>query len=348
MTNIVFPNGTTKTQQTIALAFAVASLQNPGMEGFHSLPQALLDAAAASSSIFPSAQPMNHNNTTTTTKEQLLQRKTQSHDRKEDTKSSSSTRSLPLVQMHHQRVDANGGDEHDVEEEGEDEEELVGDDSERRLARSRERNREHARRTRLRKKAQLEALQVKVKRLEAERQVLKQKVEECGIASILLGLSSGGTRNNGHIPAVTQSVMEESTLSQDKEQDAVMLQEENTERRSDMVAVLSGVKRKRFISEAIGEQTQLQQEQQQHRLTIEIDGVVTEIGTGKSHMNWKTGLYRDHNGVQRQLTTDQLDDLRYVTFLLTIVLSLCSRGDNSVLTIALLFVSCFVFPFFFS
>ena len=69
--------------------------------------------------------------------------------------------------------------------EGDDDSENAGE----RLARSRERNREHARRTRLRKKAQLQALQSRVKELQEESRLLKQTVEECSIASILLGLS---------------------------------------------------------------------------------------------------------------------------------------------------------------
>ena len=52
------------------------------------------------------------------------------------------------------------------------------EDAAKRLARSRERNREHARRTRLRKKAQLEHLQQKVRALETEKKGLKQKIEE--------------------------------------------------------------------------------------------------------------------------------------------------------------------------
>ena len=63
-------------------------------------------------------------------------------------------------------------------------------DAVKRLSRSRERNREHARRTRLRKKVQLDALQQKVKMLEAEARILCQTIEECSIASILVGLST--------------------------------------------------------------------------------------------------------------------------------------------------------------
>ena len=53
------------------------------------------------------------------------------------------------------------------------------EDAEERLARSRDRNREHARRTRLRKKAQLQSLQNRVEGLENKRHLFCQILEEC-------------------------------------------------------------------------------------------------------------------------------------------------------------------------
>ena len=160
------------------------------------------------------------------------------------------------------------------------------DETDRRLARSRERNREHARRTRLRKKAQLEALQSKVKGLEAERQVLKQNLEECGIASILLGLSAGD-----HEAAAS-----------------VDIDDSSSDGHSQVVALLATGKRKRFLSEVMHDK-QLNNGQ---TLTLNIDGETTKIGGGKTHINWKTGVYRDETGKQKQLTSDQLENLRYV------------------------------------
>lgn len=164
---------------------------------------------------------------------------------------------------------------------------MKDDDTDRRLARSRERNREHARRTRLRKKAHLEALQSKVKGLEAERQVLKQSLEECGIASILLGLSSGD-----HEAAKSVNIDNS----------------ENNEAPSQMAALLAAGKRKRFLSETMPEKPLAAVQP----LTLNIDGEVTSIGGGKSHINWKTGMYRDDNGNQKQLTPEQLENLRCV------------------------------------
>mmetsp|Transcript_8648 Transcript_8648/g.13379 ORF Transcript_8648/g.13379 Transcript_8648/m.13379 type:complete len:316 (+) Transcript_8648:312-1259(+) len=156
------------------------------------------------------------------------------------------------------------------------------DDAEKRLARSRERNREHARRTRVRKKAQLEALQARVKELQGKNRLLKQSVEECSIASILLGLSSGGQ-------APTTDGLIDSALCVTSSTTSIPL-------------VMSG-KRKRFISEELADHLP-------QPLKLEIDGQITLIGGGKTHINWKTGVYSDENGAQRQLTQEQLENLR--------------------------------------
>jgi hypothetical protein len=152
--------------------------------------------------------------------------------------------------------------------------------SERRMARSRERNREHARRTRLRKKAQLEVLQSKVKGLQAESQVLKQSLEECSIASILVGLSSGSQNH------LIQSLLLEATKAEG----------------SDIVKLV-GSKRKRFVSEDMTEKPA-------QPLRININGETTLIGGGRTNINWKSGVYSDGSGAERQLTQGQLECLR--------------------------------------
>jgi hypothetical protein len=173
-------------------------------------------------------------------------------------------------------------DEDDDKDEDDDGDSIHGhneEDSERRIARSRERNREHARRTRIRKKAQLEALQSKVKGLQAESKVLKQSLEECSIASILVGLSSG------EHDATIQSLVKEASEIEG----------------NDVFKIVGG-KRKRFISDA--------SERGSQPLKVNIDGQTTLIGGGKTHINWKTGVYSDQTGVQRQLTHAQLESLR--------------------------------------
>jgi hypothetical protein len=167
--------------------------------------------------------------------------------------------------------------------EDEEEEEEEEADAERRMARSRERNREHARKTRLRKKAQLETLQTKVKGLQAESQVLQQSLEECSIASILVGLSSGNNDCSNTIPSLLQSPQQPP---------------------KHIEVVLGGSKRKRFISDA---DTQTPSPQP---LEINIDGRSAVIGGGRTHINWKTGVYSDENGTHHQLTQEQLETLR--------------------------------------
>mmetsp|Transcript_63577 Transcript_63577/g.94349 ORF Transcript_63577/g.94349 Transcript_63577/m.94349 type:complete len:327 (+) Transcript_63577:115-1095(+) len=161
------------------------------------------------------------------------------------------------------------------------------DDAEDRLVRSRERNREHARKTRLRKKAQLQGLQSRVKELQAEGQVLRQSVEQCSIASILLGLSSG----------------DQSALSAD------IADLDSADRKDDKsVSILDAIrgKRKRFLSEDMMEQFP-------QTMTLHIKGKAAVIGgpgSGKTHINWKSGVYVDQSGVQKQLTPEELEDLR--------------------------------------
>jgi hypothetical protein len=187
-------------------------------------------------------------------------------------------------------------DEHD-EDEHEHEHEHDEDDSEegadRRIARSRERNREHARKTRLRKKAQLEALQSKVKGLQAEAEVLKQSLEECSLASILVGLSHSTKKSED---SVTKSLINVASNSESCSKDA-----------AEIVQLVGGGKRKRFVSPEM-----LDKSASNQPLKLKISGRTTLIGGGRSHINWKTGVYSDEDGVQKQLTQKQLESLRYV------------------------------------
>jgi len=152
------------------------------------------------------------------------------------------------------------------------------EDAEERLARGRERNREHARRTRLRKKAQLQSLQAKVKELEAENLVLQQSAEECSVASILLGMSYGESIS----PVIGSDEVNNCKIEASKVSNC-----------------LQPKKRKRAGSDC------------DYALTININGVDTVIGgNGKSHINWKTGVYTDENGILKQLTRQELEVLR--------------------------------------
>ena len=172
------------------------------------------------------------------------------------------------------------------------------EDARRRMARSRERNREHARRTRRRKKAQLEALQSKVQCLQTKNKTLKQSLEECRIASILVGfsVSDGDDRD-----ATIQSLLKEANEIEGK----------------DIFKRLIGGKRTRFVSDAsdiasAGITTSVVSGSSVSvPLKIEINGQTAVIGgDGKSHLNWKTGVYTDENGVRSLLTNQQLESLR--------------------------------------
>jgi hypothetical protein len=159
---------------------------------------------------------------------------------------------------------------------------LDEEDAEERLSKSRERNREHARRTRLRKKNQLEGLQTTLVDLQSKNRMLKQNVKMCSIASILIGLSSGSQ-------SASDDDVTDSALVEDKSDSLSM-------------TPVSG-KRKRFISEC-------SEEPVPHQLKLTIKGKTTIIGGGKTHINWKSGVYCDENGVQQQLTQEQLKVLR--------------------------------------
>lgn len=190
----------------------------------------------------------------------------------------------------------------------EDEEEEEEEDPQVRMARSRERNREHARRTRLRKKAQLESLQSKVKGLQAESQVLQQSLEECSIASILVGLST----------ATPTRKLTDSLLQVVDSLDQTHCQSHATE-----ILQLVGGKRKRFVSpEAIDHKSASNQP-----LQLKINGKTTLIGGDKTHINWKTGVYSEQDGTQRQLTQKQLASLRYVPY--SLLLRECSNKNIS-------------------
>lgn len=73
------------------------------------------------------------------------------------------------------------------------------------LQKSRERNREHARKTRLRKKAHLESLKAKLSELQAEAAQLSVKMEESNTANILLCLGSSSQQGTVNDPTSTSS-----------------------------------------------------------------------------------------------------------------------------------------------
>jgi hypothetical protein len=182
-----------------------------------------------------------------------------------------------------------------------------------RLARSRDRNREHARRTRIRKKAQLSALQTKVAVLESERVTLRQSIEECSIAGILLGLHQTGTtgkeENDEDEAAETQTLLKNVNSTKDASANSTS---------STKVALLANGKRKRFLEQ--DENTPEAFKQPTQPIKLMIDGKTALVGGGKSHINWKTGIYIDHAGLHSKLTPGQLENLRYVLFRIILII----------------------------
>ena len=174
------------------------------------------------------------------------------------------------------------------------------DEDDERIVKGRERNREHARKTRLRKKAQLQELEQKYRSMLAERQTLNQQLQDRNIASILLGLSSS-------VPPATTCitssfVLEDSTESIAKSNHVHV--KDIIDHRVDMDStdIQLSTRRKRGFPE-------VQLPTNTTPLTININGIPTAISS-KSHINWKTGMYCDEKGRQSQMTPQQLEDLR--------------------------------------
>ena len=180
-------------------------------------------------------------------------------------------------------ISSKNQDDASLMDEDSEEEEDESQDTEKRVCKSRARNREHARRTRIRKKAQLEKLQDKVKGLQEERQVLKQSIEEYSIASILTGLGRSGAPDN-----TVQTLLQEASHAEETEN------------------ILPLGKRNRFVS------VDMTEKQPPRPLQIKIGGQTAFIGGGRTHINWKTGIYSDDHGAQKQLSNKQLETLRYV------------------------------------
>lgn len=146
-----------------------------------------------------------------------------------------------------------------------------------RIQRCRERNREHARRTRIRKKVQLEVLQTKCKNLQEEQAKLKQFLEDRQAASILLNLS-------GNAPTQQELPPNEDPVPNG-------LKEGNEE-----ADITTSYEKKSKIPSST-------------TLCIPINGVPT-VFSSKAQVNWKTGVYTDNNGEQKHLSAQQLDSLR--------------------------------------
>jgi hypothetical protein len=173
------------------------------------------------------------------------------------------------------------------------EDDMIGEDESERLQRGRERNREHARRTRLRKKAQLQELQGTYRAKLAERTQLQQQLQERRIASILLGLSSS-------TPALAPLGDSSESLGEIREPPPTVSALEEADALFSSAPPMPMSKRKRGFP-AVAPSSSI--------ATIHIHGLAIP---SKSHINWKTGMYADEMGRPKQMTPQQLEALRYV------------------------------------
>lgn len=164
------------------------------------------------------------------------------------------------------------------------------EEDEDRRCKNRERNKEHARKTRARKKEQLQTLRTRMNQLEEESRLLKQSIQECGVASILMGLSGlyGSTRSSSGDNSEILSAASESLDSHSPRPQ------------------LYDHKRARFLS--------LDEEEPTPQMELKIKGQITLVGgtkkEGKAQINWKTGVYIDESCKQQQLTKYELETLR--------------------------------------
>jgi hypothetical protein len=138
---------------------------------------------------------------------------------------------------------------------------------------------------------------------------LRQSIEECSIAGILLGLHQTGTEGkedddgNDETSESTQTLLENVNSTKDASANSTS---------STKVALLANGKRKRFLEQ--DEDTPEAFKQPSLPIKLVIDGKTALVGGGKSHINWKTGIYIDHAGLHSKLTPGQLENLRYVVY----------------------------------
>jgi hypothetical protein len=187
-----------------------------------------------------------------------------------------------------------------------------------RLERSRERNREHARKTRLRKKAHLAELQAQVERFKLEKRSLQLSLEEQSIANILVGLSTTTTTTTSGYGEQSENALSSSSAAAAATTTAISALKKNTTDSSKKNSLESAPtdgsssspkkRHKRSLANSTDAATV-----STHSASFQliIDGVPTRF-SGKSHINWKTGMFCDNeSGLQKQLTTQQLESLRY-------------------------------------
>ena len=213
---------------------------------------------------------------------------------------------------------------------------------------NRERNKEHARKTRMRKKEQLQALKDRVSELEEEGKRLKQSIKERSVASILLGLaspltcsSSGGTPSEGgkDINGASSSSSQLACLEDQRkrspslggEDPSPSPEKQITKGRIKVVHTPSACGDKDISNDASSSTSLTNygacltgkrkrflsldgEGPSPPPMELNIKGQITLVGgpsnEGKAQINWKTGVYVDQEGKRQKLTKTELEELR--------------------------------------
>ena len=167
---------------------------------------------------------------------------------------------------------------------------------------SRERNREHARRTRLRKKAQLQALQTRAQERQ-EAQVLDDALVKIQLAHILVDMST--PRVDGH-DANAEAAAEQG--------DAVRERGRGRGRGTAGAAAAHGGGRERapdhpFGGAGEGCDLQTPTKPGQLRINVPKDPPVMQL-QHQTTVNWKEGYVVEPDGSKRQLSAEELENLR--------------------------------------
>eukprot|EP00635_Sarcinochrysidales_sp_CCMP3193_P005812 CAMPEP_0118890416 /NCGR_PEP_ID=MMETSP1166-20130328/888_1 /TAXON_ID=1104430 /ORGANISM="Chrysoreinhardia sp, Strain CCMP3193" /LENGTH=239 /DNA_ID=CAMNT_0006829029 /DNA_START=184 /DNA_END=903 /DNA_ORIENTATION=+ len=152
---------------------------------------------------------------------------------------------------------------------------------EERQQRSRERNREHARRTRLRKKAQLASLQLRVSELQSESKELEQALLDCTTAKILVGLATNDPPGEEKSPPRLAAAEEVLRVSSD-EGPLSSFEDSNSDSYSDDSP----------SDDQLG------------------GGLGGDSPARTTTIHWKNGYALDEHGHRKDLSPDELDSIR--------------------------------------
>mmetsp|Transcript_36505 Transcript_36505/g.123589 ORF Transcript_36505/g.123589 Transcript_36505/m.123589 type:complete len:275 (+) Transcript_36505:283-1107(+) len=177
-----------------------------------------------------------------------------------------------------------------------------------RLQRSRERNREHARRTRQRKKAQLQTLQSRVQELQDEGARLEAALQDCSTANILLGLSN---------PAIARPVAAAFARERVTNSDLAAAMNETEDEPSSPRSAFGERDDDEHTVRAVSRSTSAASDRFDNQDASSSDGadepcVASAKGAlgAKPTIHWKNGYTLDGDGRRRDLSPGELDQMR--------------------------------------